>query len=574
MGIFNQNYYQFIMSVLVGGDKQYLHICASARLKIFHFMFRITSPKDNAVSATYQYLKAIGAKVTEETVEETLKNHPNYPSLLAVSDALNEWKIENVAARITPEQLAELPTPFLTYLNINGGIFALVKAVRADTIEWIHTAEGFKKEKTEEFLKKWDGVVLMAETNTDSGEKNFSENRSKELLENLRTPTLLFGTSLLLIALFYRNFGANWHFNALLLTKFTGVIASSFLLWQSIDKNNPFIRTLCQAGGKANCNTILGSNAAQVTSWLSWSEVGFFYFACGFVALLVNPNSMFMLWGIGATALFYTFWSIYYQAFVAKQWCTLCLSIQLLFIVEFLLNIQFLSEFNLNFSKLNYIELVAILSAVSGAVLFWIFLKPILQKSQQVKPLKNDLRRFKNNPNLFRSLLQNQAGIPYLPQDMILIGNPNAKHTITMITNPFCQPCAKAHKVIEDIIDNNENVNCQVIFLVSNMEGDKRGNVARIILSLPKHQQANALHQWYQNEERNIEKWKTQLGTIGNGKTEDIIEQHKTFCEVAKVEGTPIIYVDGYKLPELYRFEDLKGVLKYLPTTDLQIEHK
>jgi len=153
-------------------------------------MFRFTHPKDNAVSATYQYLKAIGAKVTEETVEETLKNHPDYPSLLATSDAFNEWKIENVAARITPEQLGELPTPFLTFLKIDYGVFALVKSVKGDAIEWIHTTEGFKREKTAEFLKKWDGVVLMAETNIDSGEKNFIENRKKELIENLRIPLL------------------------------------------------------------------------------------------------------------------------------------------------------------------------------------------------------------------------------------------------------------------------------------------------------------------------------------------------------------------------------------------------
>ncbi|AFK05506.1 peptidase C39 bacteriocin processing (plasmid) [Emticicia oligotrophica DSM 17448] len=537
-------------------------------------MFRFTSQKDNAVAATYQYLKAIGAKVTEETVEETLKNHPDYPSLLATSDALNEWKIENVTVRIKPEQLSELQTPFLTYLYINDGIFVLVKSIKNDFIEWVHTTEGFKREKTDEFLKKWNGVVLMAETNADSGEKNFTENNKKEILSNLRTPVLLLGATLLVISIFYYNFSTNWHYNALLLTKFAGIIVSSLLLWQIIDKNNPFINNLCQAGGKANCNAILSSNAAQVTSWLSWSEVGFFYFVGGFVALLINPNSMFILWGIGSTALFYTFWSIYYQAFVVKQWCTLCLSIQMLFIVEFLLNIQFLWEFNLNFSKLNYSELVAILSAVSGAVLFWIFLKPILQKSQQVSPLKNDLRRFKNNPNLFLSLLQNQAEIPYFPQDMTLFGNPNAEHKLTMVTNPFCQPCAKTHKIVEELLFTNENLKCQVIFSASNHKDDKRGIVARTILSLPKDQQAIALHQWYENEERNIEKWQTQLGSIGNEKTENIIEQHKTFCEVAKVEGTPTLYLDGYKLPQLYRLADLKGILKYLPTADLQINHK
>ena len=537
-------------------------------------MFRFTQPKDNAVAATYQYLKAIGAKVTEETVEEALKNHPDYPSLLATSDALNEWKIENVAARIIPEQLGELPTPFLTHLYVDGGIFALVKSVKNDAVEWTHTKEGFKRDRTEDFLKKWNGVVLMAETNTDSGEKNFTENYKKEILSNLRTPVLLLGATLLVISIFYYNFSTNWHYNAFLLTKLAGVIISVLLLWQSIDKNNPFINNLCQAGDKANCNAILSSNAAQVTSWLSWSEVGFFYFVGGFVALLINPSSMFLLWGIGATALFYTFWSIYYQALVAKQWCTLCLTIQGLFIVEFLININFISELSEEILAANFSDLVAPLLGAGGAVLFWIFLKPILQKSQQVSPLKNDLRRFKNNPNLFLSLLQNQREIPYFPQDMILFGNPNAEHKLTMVTNPFCQPCAKTHKVVEELLFTNENLKCQVIFSASNHKDDKRGIVARTILSLPKDQQANALHQWYENEERNIEKWQTQFGTIGNGKTENIIEQHKTFCEIAKVEATPTLYLNGYKLPQQYRITDLKGILKYLPTTDLQIEHK
>lgn len=535
-------------------------------------MFKFTQAKDNAVAATYQYLKAIGAKVTEETVEETLKNHPDYPSLLAASDALNEWNIENVAIRVKPEQLSELPTPFLTFLNTNHGIFVLVKSIKDDAIEWVHTTEGIKREKTDDFLKKWDGVVLMAETKTDSGEKNFIENRKKEILNNLRIPLLLIGTSLLIINLFYLNFTTDWHYNALLFTKFAGIVVSGLLLWQSIDKNNPFINNLCQAGDKANCNAILNSNAAQVTTWLSWSEVGFFYFGGGFLALLINPNSMFLLWGIGATALFYTFWSIYYQAFVAKQWCTLCLSIQLLFIVEFLSNIQFFSDFNLNFSKLNYNDFVAPLLGAGGAVLSWTFLKPILQKSQQVKPLKNALRRFKNNPNLFLSLLHKQAEMPFVPQNMntIIVGNPNAEHMLTMVTNPFCQPCAKTHKIIEDLLSTNENLKCQVIFSASNIEGDKRGIVARTILSLPKNQQADALHQWYENEERNIEKWQVQSGFTEDENIEKIIAQHQLWCETAKIEGTPTLYLDGYTMPELYRLADLKGVLKYLPTMDLQ----
>ena len=554
-------------------------------------MFRFAQTKDNAVVATYQYLKAIGAKVTEDTVEETLKNHPDYPSLLATSDALNEWKIENVAVGLKPEQISELPTPFLAYLTIEGGIFAMVKTIKDDAIEWIHTKEGFKREKTEEFLKKWNGVVLMAEPNEQSGEKNFVENNKKVFIQNLRMPILVIGTTLLVISLLYHSFTADWHYNALLLTKLAGIIVSSLLLWQSIDKNNPFIKSLCNSSASKKsglgCSEILSSDAAQVTSWLNWSEVGFFYFAGGFIALL-SPEASVALTPDGGTkisfligimsilVLPYTIWSVYYQALVAKQWCTLCLTVQGLFVVEFLININFISDFSNQFSRISIDELVAPLSGAGGAVLVWIFLKPILQKSQQVTPLKNDLKRFKNNPNLFLSLLQKQAEMPFVPQNMntIIFGNPNAEHTITMVTNPFCQPCAKAHKVIEGLLETNENLNCQVIFLASNIEDDKRGAVARTILSLPQEQQAEALHQWYENEERSIEKWQQLLGVVENRNTESIIAQHQVWCDMAKIEATPTLFLDGNKIPELYRIGDLKGILKYLPTTDLQIEHK
>ena len=528
-------------------------------------MFKITPPKDNAVSTTYQFLKSIGAKVTEETVEETLKNHPDYPSLLAISDALNEWHIENVAAQVNPEQLVELPTPFLTHLRVDGGMFALVKSVNADAVEWVHTTEGFKREKTDDFLKKWNGVVLMAETNTDSGEKNFIENRKIEILYTLRIPLLLIGASLLTISLFYHNFTTDWHYNALLLTKFVGIVVSGLLLWQSIDKNNPFIKNLCQAVGEANCNAILSSNAAQVTSWLSWSEVGFFYFAGGFIALLINPNSMFLFWVLGATALFYTCWSIYYQAFVVKQWCILCMTVQLLFVVEFLTSPPTLILLERG-ALLTISDFVTPLLGTGGAVLVWVFLKPILQKSQQVEPLKNDLRRFKNNPNLFLSLLQKQEEMPFVAEYMqpIIIGKADAEHTLTMVTNPFCQPCAKTHETIERLLEATENLKVQVIFLANNKDDDKRGIVARSILSLPKNQQANALSEWYLNEERSIEKWQKALEIIEDKKASNIIDYHTTWCEMAKIVGTPTLYLDGFKMPELYRLEDLKGVLKYL----------
>lgn len=69
------------------------------------------------VKATILFLQLTKVKVNNATVNETLQNHPDYPSLLCVSDALNKWSIPNGAGKIEPEKINTLPTPFIAYTS-------------------------------------------------------------------------------------------------------------------------------------------------------------------------------------------------------------------------------------------------------------------------------------------------------------------------------------------------------------------------------------------------------------------------------------------------------------------------
>lgn len=220
--------------------------------------------------------------------------------------------------------------------------------------------------------------------------------------------------------------------------------------------------------------------------------------------------------------------------------------------------------------------IISCLLELGFIIIFWILIKPIFKQSQQSKSLKDELSRIKNNPDFFLGLLQKQAEMPFVTRTMntTIIGPYHAKHTITLITNPICQPCEKAHKTIEHLLALHEGLNCQVIFSASNKETDQRGVIARTILSLPKSQQGEALHDWYKSDEKSIYKWQQKLGVIENNEAKTIIEQQQIWCELAQVTSTPTMYFNGFKIPELYQVEDLKYVLNYLPKTDLQIENK
>ncbi|SFF59279.1 cysteine peptidase family C39 domain-containing protein [Thermoflexibacter ruber] len=129
----------------------------------------LLTQEENAVFSLYALVKAIKGKVTKKTLKETLLHQPEYPSLFALSNALETLKIENVALSMPVEQLAEVPTPFLVFLKIDGGSYGLVQKVSHDSIEWLHDKKGLQRESLIDFAKTYKGTILVAEANEQSG---------------------------------------------------------------------------------------------------------------------------------------------------------------------------------------------------------------------------------------------------------------------------------------------------------------------------------------------------------------------------------------------------------------------
>ncbi|HEY6976521.1 MAG TPA: hypothetical protein VH396_09525 [Chitinophagaceae bacterium] len=61
----------------------------------------LTERYEHPVTATIALLQQLKVNATNTTVNETLQNHPDYPSLLSISDALKQWHIENVAFKVS-----------------------------------------------------------------------------------------------------------------------------------------------------------------------------------------------------------------------------------------------------------------------------------------------------------------------------------------------------------------------------------------------------------------------------------------------------------------------------------------
>jgi uncharacterized membrane protein/thiol-disulfide isomerase/thioredoxin len=525
--------------------------------------------RQNADSVIIKFLRYSGLSISPQTVVEELDKHPDYPSLLAISDVLTNFNIDNDAFRLTGDELQSLPGPFIVHGRTKGGEFMMLHLIDAD--QAIVSTEKLNKHKLtrENFDKLYGGVALIA----DAPESVTNKPKVGSFFSAIRIPAIAVSCLVILSLLigFNADFGAGvtWPWMILSLAKSIGLIVSVLLLVQALDKNNPLIQVLCTAGGKkADCSAILSSKAANAFWGYSWSEIGFFYFAGTWLLVLFGGSAV--VWKalllLNIISLPYTFYSIYYQARVAQQWCTLCCTIQALLWVEFipLLN----ANLPLNFGFPVQLKDISILIVcLLSPVVLWAMLKPLFLKAQQLQPTKDQLRRFKYNTELFNLMLNDQPKYA-MPDERwsIVLGNVEANTIITMVTNPYCPPCAKAHRLLDELLEQKGNVQARIVFSTLNRDDDERTPVARHMMALYKKGNENfirqAMHDWYNEKQKNFEAWAKKYPVDIDETQFYKLDNQRDWCNLAEVKATPTLLLNGRVLPSVYQLSDLKYMLE------------
>jgi uncharacterized membrane protein len=289
-----------------------------------------------------------------------------------------------------------------------------------------------------------------------------------------------------------------------LLTLF-GCIVGGLLIWYELDQYNPILKQICSAGKKANCGAILNSKASKIAG-ISWSTIGFTYFAGGLFTLLfagiTNAYALFILAWLNIFAIPYVFFSVYYQWHIAKQWCVLCLCVQGLLVLQ--LVTALIAEWHTAISINAVISseiITLILFAYTIPFIIVNLLLPAYRSAKESKRNKTELQRLKHNPEIFEALLSKQKAITESTEGLgIIIGNPKAPHKIIKVCSPYCGPCAKAHISMEELLHNNPDIQIQILFTETNNEGDIKAPLVKHLLAIAESGETitrQALDDWY-----------------------------------------------------------------------------
>jgi uncharacterized membrane protein len=546
---------------------------------------KLLEPKTNGPEMTEILTSLLKVKISNTTLIKEIEEHPNYPSLLSVSDLLTAYGVENVGIKFDFATIDSLPYPFLTQLEgskSNILFFTVVKEIKdGSVILYDPELHKWNKLPMKEFKERCSRIALLAEAGENAGEPNYSFNKKAERKKDIfNYAKILSIPSLITIGILIS--GVNYGMSSLLpvlycLITLIGTGISALLLFYELDIHNPVLEQICSSGKKINCGTVLRSKGSKIFG-ISWSSIGFSYFM-GIMLLLLfsgitNSNVLYIISLINSLAVFYVIFSIYYQWKVAKQWCILCLCVQVILVLQFTIVIiggwhQF-SGFYTSTGEL----ILPVLVSFTIPFLVTTILLPALEQGKQSKFNYTELQKLKHNSEIFETLLKKQKHLIDNPDGLgILLGNENATYKLIKVCNPYCSPCSKAHKPMEQLLENNPDIQIQILFTASNKEGDiKTPPVKHLLAIAEKNNQTvikKALDDWYLAEVKDYETFASKYPMNGElSRQEDKIVAMRDWCNKAVIAYTPMFFVSlkneqdqrttYYQLPEIYNVADLK----------------
>src|SRR5690606_14856734 len=304
---------------------------------------------ENIIGVSQLLCSKLGVKVTSGTLKEILLNHPDYPSLLSISDTLANLGIDNVAIKCEIDKLEKLPTPFITIIlgdKKNKNNYILVSSIDEKTITYFENIlQNPVKISKEKFADRWiHKIVLLAGAEDPKGEVEYEvkkrEQRNEYILLNIGLFILPILTTFTCVASYVMWGSAS--VNSIIYTILTliGVILNAILVFYDVNQSGTIFKRLCGLELNNSCNSMLTSKNSQIVG-IKWSHMVFSFFFCNLIILIaggiLNIATHFNLAWASIDTIPIILLSILYQV-LRREFCKLCLGIQTILLLMLLIS--------------------------------------------------------------------------------------------------------------------------------------------------------------------------------------------------------------------------------------------
>jgi len=380
---------------------------------------RLLEPKMNGPEIAHLFVNLLKVDISNSTLSVEIENHPEYPSLLSISDVLKNFGIDNIGVKVDGRRISEMPLPLIAQVKgerTEYDFFTVVRDINDSTVSFFDPEfHKWKNVPKNDFLERSSGVVLLAHAGSEAGEKDYKIKVKQEQRKTLSVlwSVLVIPALVVISGILGLTESKNSIFPFLFsMVTLCGCVISCLLLLYELDQHNPLLQQICSSGKKVNCSSVLQSNGSKIMG-LSWSLIGFTYFT-GMLLLGLSDGMtisgyLFTIAWINAAALPYIFFSVYYQWRIAKQWCALCLSVLLTLLIQFIIISTQHWYTSLSWDMLTMNLVIKVLVCFTVPLLSAKLILPALERAKEVRHIKTELQKIKNDKVIFGTLLQSKS---------------------------------------------------------------------------------------------------------------------------------------------------------------------
>lgn len=489
-----------------------------------------------------KYLKDVNHNNILEKYNDLYESHPNYPSLLSISDSLSFINIENISANVPFQHFDELPDRFLTKLNHIDDFILLTKYNNQYKIENNNSEVTIT---TLDLIKQnWNGLVFIIGEN---------EKVSKNLAFNFQYKWLLYILMILCLFFFKQNFDYQDMFY--LSNTLIGLYISYDIL-KTYFKKDSYQSKICSGNKEISCNSVINSKNFKLNKYIEFVDLPILFFGISLLGILFNLFSTSL---IGLLSLFsfpLIVYSIHLQKTIIKKWCSLCLIASTLLI--------FNSIFLLMFNNLKYTidDVLNIIIITIIITPIWFLLKNSIKDNIEKTQISNNLLRFKRSEKVLEAVSEYVNELENVA--FITMGNSNAKNNLTLFITPSCSFCHEAIKDALQLIEKNKtSVNLKIGYNINiNNIDNPYVKIARIITYLFNNSldYQQALTDWHIKKlEMNLwlNKWDSDTVFIFEN---EVLEKQLNWCTTREFNYAPVrifnnkLLSNDYEINELHYF--------------------
>lgn len=274
-------------------------------------------------------LTSLNVKHTEEYSDKRFEDIP-FKTMYGFAKLLEEYGVQSTGVKVSPikkaDALNQFQPPYL--LDMPDGII-IITDNDGHNVSYLSEQKKFKVPLLE-ISDAWNGIALLVHSDPNRFEPDYKLHRIGELAATAKNIILYFIICILSVYAMwagglYQSL-VSW---TIVLLNCVGLWLSVMLVQKSLGIQNKSADAVCSVLEEGGCDELARSEASSFFGIFKWSEVGLSYFSISLLSILMFPETIHALSAINILCLPYTLWSIWYQKFRAKTWCTLCVGVQI-----------------------------------------------------------------------------------------------------------------------------------------------------------------------------------------------------------------------------------------------------